>query len=396
MLETGHRSASAVTAPPVVLQVLPALVTGGVERGTIDLAAALKEAGWTAIVASAGGPMARELDRIGVQHIEGPFDSKNPLRMRANVAVLADIVRTHRVDIVHARSRAPAWSARAAARQAGAHFLPTFHAAYNTGGWLGLKKKYNAVMASGERVIAISDFVGEHVHRVYHTSLDRLRVIPRGIDMARFDPARVAQLRLVNLIEAWKLFDGQPVVTLPGRLTHWKGQDVMIEALARLQRRDLRVLFVGSGRPGQAEALQRKIAEAGLEAVVQLTGECSDMPAAYMLSDVVVSPATEPEAFGRVIVEAQAMGRPVIASDLGAGREVVRPGETGLLVPPGDASQLAMALDKMLKLSKGERERMGEAGRNFVSSTYTRDLMCARTIAVYGEVLGQASADAGT
>jgi len=374
--------------PPVVLQVLPALVTGGVERGTIDVATALVEAGWTSLVASEGGPMSRELSRVGAEHITLPLASKNPLVIRRNTEHLAELITTHGVDIVHARSRAPAWSAWAAAQQTGRHFLTTFHGTYNLG-LFGLKERYNAVMTRGERVIAISDFIAEHVWRIYGVDPERIRIVPRGIDLTRFDPTRVSQERIIQLAQKWRLPDGYPVIMLPGRLTRWKGQGVLIEAIARLGRRDLRCLLVGSdqGRTAYRDSLVDLVKRRGLADVVHLTGDCGDMPAAYMLTDVVVSASTDPEAFGRVAVEGQAMGRPVIASGHGASPETILSGQTGWLTPPGDAEALAEALDRFLSLDAEERAAMARRGMAHVRAYFTKETMCARTLDIYRELL---------
>ncbi len=382
------RAAPATPGRPVILQVLPALVTGGVERGTVDMAAAIAEAGWTSLVASSGGPMVREIDRAKAIHIELPLDTKNPLKMRDNIERLMTLIAVHKVDIVHARSRAPAWSAMTAARRSGVHFVTTFHGTYNLG-WLGLKRAYNRVMASGERVIAISDFIRRHIEETYHIDPSRIRVVPRGVDLVRFDPTRVSAERMIQLAQKWRLVDGQRVIMLPGRLTRWKGQEVLIEALAMVGRRDLRCILVGSdqGRAGYVKELHALAARHGLEQVVHVAGECNDMPAAYMLSDLVVSASTDPEAFGRVIAEGQAMGRPVIATDHGAGRETVIEGRTGLLVPPGDPMALAAAMDRVLVMSPEAREEMAQAAMAHVRANFTRELMCSRTLAVYAELL---------
>lgn len=376
---------------PVILQVLPALVTGGVERGTVDLAAALTEAGWTALVASSGGHMVRELDRLGVKHIALPLHSKNPLVIRANIARLEEVIEAHGVDIVHARSRAPAWSAFYAARNANAHFVTTFHGTYNLG-VMGLKNAYNAIMTRGERVIAISHFIADHVQSVYRTDPGKIRVVHRGVDLTKFDPNRVSQERIIQLAQRWRLPDGYPVVMLPGRLTRWKGQTVLIEALARLGRRDIRCLLVGSdqGREAYTEELKVLVEKRGLGEVVHIVGDCNDMPAAYMLTDVVVSASTDPEAFGRVIVEGQAMGRPVVATNNGAARENVLDGRTGALVPPNDPDALAAALAAALALDPDERENRAALAIKFVRDNFSRELMCARTLGVYAEVLGHA------
>ena len=373
---------------PVVLQVLPALVTGGVERGTIEVAQALCEAGWKAVVASSGGPMVRELTRAGAVHVELPMASKNPLVMRANVKRLEQVIREHGVDIVHARSRAPAWSALAAANRTGAHFMTTFHGTYNLGGF-GFKHWYNSVMVRGERVIAISEFIAEHARRIYGLAAERIRVIHRGVDLARFDSNRVSQERIIQLASRWRLPDGYPVIMLPGRLTRWKGQSVLIEALALLGRHDIRCLLVGSdqGRSGYRQELMDLIKRRALDDVIHIVDECNDMPAAYMLTDVVVSASTDPEAFGRVVVEAQAMGRPVIATDHGGPRESLLAGRSGWLVDPDDPQALALAIGRFLDLGGEERQHMAELGQAFVRANFTKETMCAKTLAVYAEIL---------
>lgn len=379
----------------VVLQVLPALVTGGVERGTIDVAGALVEAGWTALVASNGGPMVRELDRVGAKHIPLPMHSKNPFVMRSNIARLQAVIAEYGVDVVHARSRAPAWSAYYAAKRSGVHFVTTFHGTYNGGG-LGLKNAYNAIMTKGERVIAISHFIAEHMRTIYRTDPAKIRVVHRGVDLTRFDPTRVSQERIIQLAQRWRLPDGYPVIMLPGRLTRWKGQIVLIEALALLGRRDLRCLLVGSdqGREAYSDELKALVKHRGLTDVVHIVGDCNDMPAAYMLTDVVVSASTDPEAFGRVIVEGQAMGRPVVATNNGAGYENVIDGQTGILVPPSNPAALASALTSALALGAEGRAARAEAAIQFVRNNFTRELMCARTIDVYKEVLAETASEA--
>lgn len=371
--------------PPAVLQVLPSLVTGGVERGTIEMAQALTAAGWQAVVASSGGPLVRDIERAGAHHVTLPLASKNPLVMRANIARLADVIEQNTIDVVHARSRAPAWSALWAARRTGRHFVTTFHNAYGTGS--RLKHIYNSVMAKGERVIAISEFVGAHVARVYGVTPDRLRIVPRGVDFTRFNPERLGAERLVTLARQWQLPDGAPVVMLPGRLTRWKGQPVLIEAMALLRRDNVRCLLVGSGDARYRRELEAQAAKFCLGANVEIVDECRDMPAAYMLADVVVSASTSPEGFGRVVVEAQAMGRPVVATNHGGARETVVPGSTGWLVPPGDARALADAIAEALALTAEQRLAHAARAVDHVRRNFDTATMAARTLDVYEEVL---------
>lgn len=370
-----------------MLQVIPALEVGGAERATADMAAALVAAGWRAIVASSGGRLVREIERAGARHVVLPVGSKNPFVLRANVDRLADLVARESVDLVHARSRAPAWSSRAAALRTGRPFVTTFHGVYGAGS--PLKRLYNAIMAKGDRVIAVSDFVGEHVRALYRVDDARLRVVPRGVDLALFDPARVSAERIIALSRRWALPDGVPVVMLPGRLAYWKGHEVLVDALARLGRRDVVGLLVGAaGRSGRTRRrIEHLVASRGLGGVVRLVEEWHDMPAAYMLADVVVSASTEPEAFGRVAVEAQAMGRPVVATDHGGARETVVPGETGWLTVPGDAGALAAALNHALGLAPADRLALAQHARARVVERFDKVLMCARTLDVYRELV---------
>jgi len=385
--QSSHSAPEPDAKAPAVMQVLPRLETGGVERGTVDITTALTAAGRRAIVVSAGGPMVREIERAGGVHITLPVDSKNPLTMRKNVAALTEVIADNNVGLVHARSRAPAWSARPAAERANVPFITTFHGTYNFSN--PAKKAYNAIMAKGERVIAISEFIGRHVAEQYDVPEDRIRVIPRGIDLDAFNPEAVSAERMIQLAQAWRLPDDSPVVMLPGRLTRWKGQSVLIEAARRLARPDVRVLLVGDdqGRTGYREELESQIGRIGAEGIIHLTGPCRDMAAAYMLADVVVSASTDPEAFGRVAAEAHAMGRPVIASDHGGARETVIAGETGWLVPPGDADALAQTLRTALTMTGEERETVARRAIAHIRDNYTKPQMCAATLAVYDELI---------
>jgi glycosyltransferase involved in cell wall biosynthesis len=386
--QAHHARAGAWGRPgPVVLQVLPALETGGVERGTVDVAAAVAAAGGTALVVSSGGPMTRELERAGGVHVTLPVRSKNPFVMRRNAGRLAELIENRAVDVVHARSRAPAWSALAAARRTGTPFVTTFHGTYGQGS--PIKRWYNSVMTRGDVVIAISEFIADHIRTTYGVSDGRVRVIHRGVDLDLFTPGRVSAERIVQLAERWRLTEGLPVVMLPGRLTRWKGQMLLIEAVARLGRRDIRCVLVGSdqGRHRYRGQLERLVERRGLAGLVRITGHCQDMPAAYMLADVVVSASTDPEAFGRVAAEAQAMGRPVVASDHGAARETVLSGRTGWLIPPRNADALAEAIDEALALAPDQRQGLAAEAMAHVRANFSRDRMCAETLAVYDELL---------
>jgi glycosyltransferase involved in cell wall biosynthesis len=309
--------------------------------------------------------------------------------IRNNIDRLTKLIVQYDADIVHARSRAPAWSAFYAAQRTGRHFVTTFHNAYGHASFV--KRRYNAVMAAGERVIAISQFVANHVASTYGVGHDRLRFIPRGVDVARFDPDSVSPERMMQLVAAWRLPDNAQTVLLPGRLTRWKGQLVFIEALARLGRPDVHGVILGAGDAGYRQELEKAVAASGGDATFRFIDDCADMAAAYMLADVVVSASTQPEGFGRVIIEAQAMGRPVIATAHGGAQETIIPGETGWLVPPGDAAALAGALAQVLDQDAAARLAMGQRAMAHVRAHFTSSLMAARTLTVYRELLPHAA-----
>jgi glycosyltransferase involved in cell wall biosynthesis len=373
--------------PPALLQVLPALRSGGVERGTLEIAEAQIAAGFRAIVASAGGELVSALEALGARHITLPLTAKSPWAIWRNAAALAGLARAEGVELIHARSRAPAWSALIAARRCRLPFVTTYHGAYNEG--FPGKRFYNSVMARGDRVIAISHFIADLIRTRHGVAEAKLRVIPRGVDPRRFDPALVGAERLAALRAAWGVPEGQRIIMLPARVTRWKGQMVLVEAMARLPG-DSFALLVGDAaeRPAfQAELLAR-IESLGLKDRVRLVGHATDMPAALLLADVVVHASTDAEAFGRTVIEAQAMARPVIASDLGAPRETVAEGITGWRIPPGDAAALADAIGKALALPSAESAALGARARAAVLSGYTTEAMQAATIAVYRELIG--------
>lgn len=374
---------------PVILQILPRLETGGVERGTLEIASGLKEAGWTSVVVSGGGQMVRDLEKTGTEHITLPVYSKHYFVMRQNAKRLAKIIKEKHVDIVHARSRAPAWSAKWACEMTGVPLLTTFHGAYNLGPFK-IKKRYNKVMTDGVLTIAVSNFIKQHILENYKSvDAEKIRVVHRGVDAERFDRAKVSQERMISLSQKWRLPEDLPVIMLPGRLTRWKGQLVLLEALSKMQHKNLRCLFVGSdqGRKRYRRELERKTKKLGLTGVVQIVDHCNEMDVAYMLSDIVVSASTDPEAFGRVVPEAQAMGRIVIGPNHGGATETIRDGETGFLFEPGNADDLAAKLDFVLSMSAEDKKRMAEHAVESVRNEFSKVRMCQKTLDVYREIL---------
>lgn len=374
---------------PVILQTLPEMHTGGVERGAVDIAAAIAREGWTSLVASAGGKLESKLAYAKAEHIRLPMASKNPLTIWRNATRLAAVIRERGVSVIHARSRAPAWSAFLAARATGIPLVTTFHGIYGHSAFG--KKTYNRVMVRGERVIAVSRFVADHIYTHYGMDSANLRVIHRGVDIKLFARERIQPGRLAALMREWHLpDDSPPIILMPGRLARWKGQDVLIEALARLPHRDFLCLLVGppQGHPRYAAQLRELIRKRGLEGYVRMVGDTDAMTEAYTLSSLVVTPSVEPEAFGRVAAEAQAMGRPVIAARHGGACETVIDGHTGWLVAPGDADDLARAIDRALALPAQEREQMSRHAAWNIQAHFSLERMCEQTLDVYAELLG--------
>lgn len=378
---------SGFPSQPVIMQIIPELGPGGAEQGCIDIAAELVRGGAQAIVVSNGGHRVHELERIGAVHINMPVHSKNPVVMWRNVSALRKLINRYGVNIVHARSRAPAWSAHYACKKTSAHFVTTCHAPYNISG--EAKKFYNSSIAHGERVIAISNYVAEYLRQHYKLDNRTIRLIPRGIPIEKFHPTAVTPERLITLAQEWRIPDASNIVMLPGRLTRWKGHMVLIEAMERLQKTDLFAVIIGSdqGRTEYRKELEAEIKQRGLEGRVRMVDHCNDMPAAYMLSTIVVCPSTDPEGFGRVPVEAQAMGRPIIASDHGGAQETILRGQTGWLVPPNDSGSLAIAIEEALSLTPTQRSMLATRAMAHVAAHYTKAHMADKTLDVYAELL---------
>lgn len=379
-----------------VLQVTPELNAGGVERTTIEMAEAISRAGGLALVATAGGRLEPDLEAAGGKLIKIPADTKNPLTALANVWRLMRIAKKHKVQIIHARSRAPAWSALIAARLSGIPFVTTFHGIYNAR--TPLKRFYNSVMARGDVVIANSEYTREHILEFYDTKREDIVSIPRGVDLDVFDSARVTADEAKAQRAEWNVAsnDARCVIIVPARLTRWKGQLVLIEAIAMIEKRRpgaLKVIVAGDaqGRTGYVEEINAAIEKAQLRDVVAVVGHLRHMNLAFAASDLAVFPVTEPEAFGRGAVEAQAMGVPVIASNLGGFTETVIEGETGFLAPPGAAQALAGAIERMLDLTPEQRAAMGRKGRDRVHQLYSKQALQTATMAVYHRVLRESA-----
>ncbi|KLK94407.1 glycosyl transferase [Microvirga vignae] len=386
-----------------ILQIVPELEAGGAERTTVDIAEGLVHAGARALVATEGGRLVGELQAKGGIWIPFPAATKNPFSMLLNVRKLAGICHKEKVSLIHARSRAPAWVALGAARSLNIPFVTTYHGSYS--GRSSVKVLYNSVMARGDVVIANSQYTSNLIRSQYPHTADRIGVIYRGTDFLKFSPSTVAPERIESLRKAWDVAPHERVVLLAARLTGWKGQKVLIEAAAKLRDAgvtDVAYILAGDpqGRDSYVKELDSLIEAKRLKGIVRRVGHCTDMPAAFLAAAVVTVPSTEPEAFGRSAVEAQAMGTPVVVSDLGAVPETVlappavQPQErTGWRVPAGDADALAEAVGAALNLGASARIALGTRARAHVERHFSLERMVSSTLNVYSALLDSWSAN---
>ena len=380
------------TTPLTVMQVVPRLDTGGVERGTLEMTEAIVAAGGRALVATSGGEQALRVTKLGGELVLMDLETKNPINIWVNARRIAGIAAEQKVNVLHARSRAPAWSAYMAAQKTGTAFVTTYHGSYREN--FPGKRWYNSVMSRGEPVIAVSEFIRDLISTRHGLGEDRIRVIPRGADIAVFSEEMVGNERTIKLAESWGILDDpRPVIMMPGRLTRWKGAENLIDAAALLKAMrgtaDFLILIVGDGDPKFTRSLDNQIYAKGVVDCVHRVGSCSDMAAAYKLAAVVISASIEPEAFGRVVVEAQAMGRPVIATDHGGARETVGEGATGWLYTPGESVELAEKIHQALDMDVSERAHMGLAARARIHARFTISAMQRATLQVYEEAAGR-------
>ena len=369
-----------------VLQVLPHLNSGGLVSGAVEISEALQKTGMNSFVASAGGRREREITKAGGKVINFSLGSKNPIIMLLNVYKLSRIIKKYKINIIHARSRAPAWSAYFAAKKMGIPFVTTFHGTYSIQN--KLKKIYNSIMVKGDRVIAISRFINNHILSNYNIDKDKIVTIHRGINIERFNYLKVADERLISLLNIFNIPEDSFVVLLPGRITRWKGHILLIEAIFKLQRSDIICLFVGDsqGRNKYYAELEKILDKFKLKNNFRIIPNQSDMATIYKLADVVVSSSLDPEAFGRVIVEAQAMGRPTISANHGGGSEIIIDGLTGWLFKPGDADDLSDKINKALSLNKDNRDKLAINAIKRAKLNFNNEMMCVKTLQVYAEL----------
>jgi glycosyltransferase involved in cell wall biosynthesis len=377
-----------------VLQVIPKLGYGGAETGCYDIAHYLPENDCGSFIVTSGGELLKFIDKKKVKIIKLPVHSKNPLIIFINFLALVAIILVKNISIIHARSRAPAWSCLLAAKITGRKFVTTFHGTYNFNN--KIKKFYNSVMVRSDLIIAGSNFIFSHIKDNYTKYLNakkKLLVIFRGINVDYFDPTTKLDSDEKKLLKKWQIEKDKKIILLPGRLTGWKGQEVFIEAInlvnIELGYEAFYAVILGSdqGRDLYKKKLIRITEQHRLNNQVKFIDHCNDMALAYKVSDIVISASIEPEAFGRVAVEAQSMEKPIIASDIGGSNETIIDEKTGFLFESNNAKSLSKKILKVLSMDETLLQSIGKEGRKNIIQKFNVEKMCFSTYSEYKRIL---------
>ena len=377
-----------------VLQVIPKLGYGGAETGCYDIAHYLPENGCTSFIVTSGGELTKFIDKKKVKLIKLPVHSKNPLMILINTIFLVGIILFYKISIVHARSRAPAWSCLFATKLTKRKFVTTFHGTYNFSG--KFKKFYNSVMVRSDLIIAGSNFIFSHIKENYSeflTQKKKFLVIFRGINVDYFDPSTKMETDEKNLLQKWKINNEKKIILMPGRLTSWKGQELFIEAVnlvkIELGYEAFHAVILGNdqGRDLYKKKLVRLTEQYRLTNQIKFIDNCKDMALAYKVSDIIVSASIEPEAFGRVAVETQSMEKLIIASNIGGSNETINDEKTGFLFKSGDANSLSKKIIRGLMMDENSLNIMGKEGRNNIIKKFNVEKMCFSTYSEYKRLL---------
>ena len=377
-----------------VLQVIPKLGYGGAETGCYDIAHYLPENNCESFIVTSGGELTKFIDKKKVKLIRLPVHSKNPILILLNTIILIGIILFYNISIVHARSRAPAWSCLVASKLTGRKFVTTFHGTYNFSG--KLKKFYNSVMVRSDLIIAGSNFIFSHIKENYASLIDikkKFLVIFRGINVDYFDPSTTIEVEEKKLLEKWEIFEKKKIILMPGRLTSWKGQELFIEAVnlvnIELGYEAFYAVILGNdqGRDLYKKKLVKLCEKYNISRQIKFVDHCKDMALAYKVSDIIVSASIEPEAFGRVAVEAQSMEKLIIASNIGGSNETINDGKTGFLFKSGDANSLSKKIIHALTMDETSANIMGKEGRNNIIKKFNVEKMCFSTYSEYKRLI---------
>ena len=376
-----------------ILQIIPNMEIGGAERTVLEITSFLKDKEFSSLVLTSGGKLIGELEKENIEVIKLKIDKKNPYSIIKNFFLFIKIFREKKIDLVHVRSRAPAWSAIFAAKKIGIPVLTTWHGHVSNSSFI--KKIYNSIMLKGDAVIANSAYTAERISKIYNIDLNKIDIISRGVNVESFEGSKFSNTEISNMKKIWSVDDNKIIILFPARLTRWKGHLVTIEAINLLKKEKFfdQVIFLFAGEKAGAENYIKKlnsiITKFKLQENIKLVERIENMPLAYLASDIVLSPSIEPEPFGRIPIEAQAAGKTIIASDHGAVKDTIKNGNnfTGFKVKPNDPQALSIAIKQSITMDKKDLTKMHERAISNVKNNFSLENMCKKTLEVYKRLL---------
>ncbi|MDC0432370.1 glycosyltransferase family 4 protein [Hyphomicrobiales bacterium] len=377
-----------------ILQIIPSMEIGGAERTVLEITAFLKNTNYTSLVLTSGGKLIKDLEKLNIEVVQHPIDKKNPLLIIKNIIKLKKIFIEKNIDLIHVRSRAPAWSAIFAARSLKIPIVTTWHGHVSNSSWF--KKKYNSIMHKGNALIANSNYTAENINKIYKIDKDKIDIIPRGVNTENFKASNFSDEEKINIKKEWKVFDQNKIILLlPARLTRWKGHEVVIKAIGLLKKeeffKNIICLFAGNqkGSERYIQNLKEIIASLSLDDKIKLIGQVENMPLAYQASNIILSPSIQPEPFGRIPIEAQASGKIIISSNAGAVKETIRSGQdsTGFKVKPNNSEELAHQIKLVIKMKDEDLQEIKKRAILNVKNNFSLETMCKKTLEVYNRLL---------
>ena len=376
-----------------ILQIIPNMEIGGAERTVLEITSFLKDTEFSSLVLTSGGKLIGELEKENIEVIKLKIDKKNPYSIIKNFFLFIKIFREKKIDLIHVRSRAPAWSAIFAAKKIGIPALTTWHGHVSNSSFI--KKIYNSIMLKGDAVIANSAYTAERISKIYNIDLNKIDIISRGVNVESFEGSKFSNTEISNMRKMWSVDDNKIIILFPARLTRWKGHLVTIEAINLLKKEKFfdHVIFLFAGEKAGAENYIKKlnsiITKFKLQENIKLVERIENMPLAYHASDIVLSPSIEPEPFGRIPIEAQAAGKTIIASDHGAVKDTIKNGNnfTGFKVKPNDPQALSIAIKQSITMDKKDLTKMHERAISNVKNNFSLENMCKKTLEVYKRLL---------
>ena len=377
-----------------ILQIIPSMEIGGAERTVLEITAFLKNTNYTSLVLTSGGKLIKDLEKLNIEVVQYPIDKKNPLLIIKNIIELKKLFIEKNIDLIHVRSRAPAWSAIFAARSLKIPIVTTWHGHVSNSSWF--KKKYNSIMHKGNALIANSNYTAENINKIYKIDKDKIDIIPRGVNTENFKASNFSDEEKINIKKEWKVFDQNKIILLlPARLTRWKGHEVVIKAIGLLKKeeffKNIICLFAGNqkGSERYIQNLKETITSLSLDDKIKLIGQVENMPLAYQASNIILSPSIQPEPFGRIPIEAQASGKIIISSNAGAVKETIKSGQdsTGFKVKPNNSEELAHQIKLVIKMKDEDLQEIKERAILNVKNNFSLETMCKKTLEVYNRLL---------